>query len=132
MFAAAIAGVKSKISATVSMALWGVIAGIAALVACGFFTAALFVWLSDKYDSLIACLVVGAIFIALALLAIVVALILRQRAQRASTQHMMQLFADIATIGTGFNRSMKGPQGKYYLLGAIAAGWLLSKTMSRR
>lgn len=113
------------------MALWGAIAGFAGLVSLGFFVGAIYVWLSNRYDSLTACLILGGIFAFLALLAVAVAFILKRRAERASAQQMMLAAAEIASLGAAVTRSFKGANGKYYVLGAIAAGWILSKTMRR-
>jgi hypothetical protein len=123
---------KARISAILSNALWGVLAGVAALAAFGFFTAALFVWITTNYDSLTACLVLGGIFAAVAVLAMIIIMIRKRNARQRAVEEMLAVATAVSNIGSNFERNMKGPQGKYYLLGALAAGWLLSKTFLRR
>jgi hypothetical protein len=132
VLAAAIISLKAKMSAVISTALWGAIAGFFGLIAFGFFTGAVFVWISEKYDSFTACLIFGGVFALLAVIAIAVAMIRKRKANRLSRAQIMLLTAELANLGSSFGQAMKGPKGKYYLLAAIAAGWVLSKTMTRR
>jgi hypothetical protein len=132
VFTAAIASVKARLNATLSMALWSAIACLAGLVAAGFFIGAVFIWVSSKYGSVTACVIFGAVFAVMALIALTVGFILKRRAKRITSEQMMLMAADLASIGAAFGQTLKGSQGKYYILGAIAAGWLISKTMKRR
>jgi hypothetical protein len=132
LFAAALVSLKARLSSTLSTAVWGAAAGLAALVALGFFVGAVFVWLSDRYNSLTACVVLGLVFATLSVLALVVAAIRRRRAARVSAEQMMAAVSEMAALGANFGQTLKGRQGKYYLLAALAAGWLIGKTLSRR
>ncbi|MGB7259879.1 MAG: phage holin family protein [Pseudolabrys sp.] len=62
-----------------SLALWGVLAGVAASVALIFFTIAAYIWLSQRYDSLTAALTLAGIYLVLALVAFTVLFIVRRR-----------------------------------------------------
>jgi hypothetical protein len=59
--------------------VWAVIAAVASTVALVFLLIAAFVWLADRYGSLTAGLVLGGVFIVIALIAIVACLIARRR-----------------------------------------------------
>src|SRR5712691_7599382 len=59
--------------------IWAIIAAIASMVALVFLLLAAFIWLADRYDALIAGLVLACFFILIALIAIVACLIARRR-----------------------------------------------------
>ena len=56
-----------------------IIAAMAAMVAIVFFLVAAFIWLADRYDALIAGVVMGCVFLAVALIALVACLLVRRR-----------------------------------------------------
>jgi len=62
--------------------LWAIIAAIAALVAVVFLLIAAFIWLADRYDPLIAGLVLGGCFVLVALIALAVCLVLRSNTRK--------------------------------------------------
>jgi type VI protein secretion system component VasK len=59
--------------------VWAVIAAVASTVALVFLLIAAFVWLADRYDSLTAGLVLGGVFVLIALIAIIACLVTRRR-----------------------------------------------------
>jgi hypothetical protein len=59
--------------------IWAAVAAIAAPLALIFFLIAAFIWLSDRYDSLIAGVILGAFFLAVALIAIWACVMVRRR-----------------------------------------------------
>src|SRR5215471_18744237 len=61
------------------VAVWGAIAIVAAIVAAVFLLIAAFVWLAQRYDALTAGLVLGAVFIVVALIAFLACVITRRR-----------------------------------------------------
>jgi hypothetical protein len=61
------------------IAIWAIIAVIAALVAVIFLLVAAFVWLSDLYNGLVAGLVLGALFALIALVGLLACLLIRHR-----------------------------------------------------
>jgi TRAP-type C4-dicarboxylate transport system permease large subunit len=61
------------------VAVWAAIAILASVVAAVFLLVAAFIWLSDRYDPLLAGLILGGVFVAVALIAAVIAIIARQR-----------------------------------------------------
>lgn len=61
------------------IAIWAIVAIIAALVAVIFLLVAVFVWLSDLYDGLVAGLVLGGLFALIALIALLACVLTRRR-----------------------------------------------------
>ena len=61
------------------LVIWAIVAVIAAIVAVIFFLVAAYVWLADRYDGLIAGLVMAGIFALIALIAIIACLTSRRR-----------------------------------------------------
>jgi predicted lysophospholipase L1 biosynthesis ABC-type transport system permease subunit len=55
-----------------------IIATMAAMVAIVFFLIAAFIWLADRYDAVIAGVVMGCVFLVVALVALVVCLLIRR------------------------------------------------------
>jgi hypothetical protein len=59
--------------------IWAVVAVLAAAVALVFLLIAAFIWLADRYDALTAGLVLGGVFLGVALIALVACLMVRRR-----------------------------------------------------
>src|SRR5712672_1834754 len=59
--------------------VWAVIAAVASTVALVFLLLAAFIWLADRYDPLTAGLVLGGVFVVIALIALIACLIARRR-----------------------------------------------------
>ena len=82
VFDAPIANLKHKIDLALKSTIGGIVALAAALVALGFFCAALFMWLDERYGAIMAALVLGGAFTFVALVAVIVILILRRNSSR--------------------------------------------------
>lgn len=80
MLDALIANLKHKLDVAVKSTVGAVVAFAAALVALGFFCAALFLWLEARYGAITASLVLGGAFAVVALIAVIVILIVRHGA----------------------------------------------------
>lgn len=80
MFEAPIANLKHKLDLALKSTIGGAVACAAALVAVGFFCAALFLWLDERYGAITAALALGGIFAFVAVVALLVVVILRGRA----------------------------------------------------
>jgi hypothetical protein len=59
--------------------IWAIVAAVASMAALIFLAIAAFIWLADRYDAVIAGLVLACLFILIALIAIVACLIARRR-----------------------------------------------------
>src|SRR5712672_248744 len=94
------AGLSSQV------AVWGVIAAVAAMIALVFFLIAAFVWLADRYDPLIAGLVLGGVFVVVALIALIACLVIRrnnmERARRELAARSSANFLDPKLMAMGF------------------------------
>ena len=130
--------VKDRID-TAMKAGWCAIAGAAALVMLGFFCAALFLLMAERNGPIVACLVLGGIFLLIIIIAaIAFANIRRRRAQRgrlACANASARWWRDPAVIAAGLQigRTL-GAVGRalpLVLLGAFAMGLVLSRPGGR-
>jgi preprotein translocase subunit Sec61beta len=80
------------------VAVWAAIAVVAAVVAAVFLLVAAFIWLAQRYDSLTAGLVLGGVFIVVALIAFLACLITR----RSNVTRARLELASRDSAGTGF------------------------------
>jgi len=80
------------------VAVWAAVAVVAAIVAAVFLLVAAFIWLAQRYDALTAGLVLGGVFVLVALIAFLVCLITRRR---NVTRARLELAAR-DSAGTGF------------------------------
>ena len=137
MFQALISHAKAKVALAAKSAACGMIAALTALIALGFFSAAGFVWLADRFGAIDACLIVGGIFVLIALAAITVLLIIRRRPppRPAAKAAFAQAFADpqALAIGVEIMRMLGGRRAASIgLIGAFAVGLLLSRTVPKK
>jgi len=65
-----------------ALALWGIAAAIASLAALIFLSIAGYLWLSQRYDSLIAALILTGVYLLLAIACVFVLMLIRQRTIR--------------------------------------------------
>jgi hypothetical protein len=78
VFAHPIARLRHKIDLTVKTTACGLVVLMAALVALGFLCAALFMWLAQSYGAITAALVLAGVFVFVALVAVLVAVLMRR------------------------------------------------------
>jgi type VI protein secretion system component VasK len=88
------------------VAVWGVIAAVAAIIALVFFLVAAFIGLADRYDPLTAGLVLGGVFVVVALVALIACLVIRrnnmERARRELATRSSANFLDPKLMAMGF------------------------------
>jgi hypothetical protein len=70
---------QARIGVSPQIIVWSIVAALAATAAMVFLCIAAFIWLADRYDAVIAGLVLGGGFALLAVVAIVAGLIARRR-----------------------------------------------------
>jgi hypothetical protein len=126
--------VNDRIGTAMKATGWCVIAGVAALVMLGFFCAALFLWMAERHGPIVACLVLGGIFLLIMMIAaIAFANVRRRRAQRARLARadaVAQRWRDPAVIATGLQIARTLGVGRalpLVLLAAFAMGLVLSR-----
>ena len=129
-FAAAASRAGSVVrSAGQSAALYGAI-GLVGLVGAGFLVAALYIWLAEATDTLVAALLIGAGFLAIAGIALAIAMAQGKRKKRehqstAANTALLASTVSLATAGLRLASRAKGPLF-WPAVAAIAAGWYLS------
>jgi hypothetical protein len=126
--------VKDRIDTAAKVTGWCATAIAAALVMLGFFCAALFLWVAERNGPIVACLVLGGIFLLIFIIAaIALANVRRRRAQRARLARAnaaAQWWRDPAVIATGLQIGRSLGAGRalpLVLLGAFAIGLVLSR-----
>jgi Ca2+/Na+ antiporter len=113
---------------------WTVIAAIAATVALVFLLIAAFVWLADRYGSLTAGLVLGGIFVLIALIAVIACLVTRRRnmerarLELAARSSASTGFLDPKLLAVGFQI---GQAIGWRKLAALAAVGLLAAGLAK-
>lgn len=137
MFQALIAQVKAKAAFAAKSAACGAVALLTALIAICFFAAAGFVWLADRYGAIDACLIVGGVFVLIALAAVIVLLVIRRRPppQQAAKAAFAHAFANPQALAVGVEimRMLGGRRAASIgLIGAFVVGLLLSRTMPKK
>jgi ascorbate-specific PTS system EIIC-type component UlaA len=136
VFEAPIANLKRKLDLALKSTIGGVVAFAAALVALGFFCAAAFMWLAERYGGVTAALVLGGIFTFIALMAVITILILQRRAPPPPPpRKAAPLWADPALLATALDLTRVFGRKRLsvaVLVGAFAVGMLLQKTSRKR
>jgi hypothetical protein len=72
---------QARTGFSTQVVVWSVIAAIAAMVALVFLCIAAFIWLADRYDAVIAAVLLGFFFVLLALIALLAGMLARRRNQ---------------------------------------------------
>lgn len=138
MFTGLIEEIRAKIRLSIASLVWGGIAAAAGVAGLLFLSVAGFLWLSERYNPMTACLVLGIAYVLLAAIALTVVAIVRMRRPKvappppASTQP--QWWTDPVTIMTalqvvraiGITRLLP-----IAVLGAVAAGFALERSSKR-
>ncbi len=138
MFSGLIDELKAKISLSIASLVWGGIAAAAGVAALLFLSVAGFLWLSQRYDPITACVVLGIAYVMLAAVALTVVASVRNRRPRtpppAPASAQGQWWADPVAIMTalqvvrtiGITRLLP-----IAVLGVVAAGFMLERSAKR-
>lgn len=124
---------QSRTGLTAGVLTSAIIAVIAAIAAAIFLLVALFVWLADIYDSLIAGLAMGCAFVLIALIALLACVLVRRRnmerarlelAARSSSWLDPKLLATAVQIGQGIGwRRLASLAALGILVAAVTREW---------
>ncbi len=79
MFEPQIAGIRHKIDVALKTTVGALIALAAVVIALAFFCAALFLWIQARYGAIEAALVLGGVFVVLALIAFIAIVVVQRR-----------------------------------------------------
>jgi len=136
MFESLLAPWRAKYRLAISGTVCYAIAGLAGALALGFLLAALYSWLSQRFGSIIASLIIGGAFIIIAIIPIVI-YSAKQKAEEkrvaeAAAKARATQWISPATVSLGLqaarmlgkNRSIAAAG-----VGALLAGWLISQML---
>lgn len=133
---------KTKFATMLRAALWGAVAGGAGLASILFLLIALFVWTSDHYDAVTACVTLAIVLALIAGIATTLfVMVQRQKDARNKKQRVnaKPVWLDPVIVATGLDvvRILGGRRATMLALGALATTWLLTvapseSTSSRR
>jgi type VI protein secretion system component VasK len=70
---------RARTGFSTAVVIWAVIAAVAAVAAVIFLLVAAFIWLADRYDALVAGVILGCVFVVVTLIAIIACLLTRRR-----------------------------------------------------
>lgn len=133
MFQSLISHFKAKLALAAKSAACGMVAAVAALAALGFFAAAAFVWLCDRYGAIDTCLMFGTALVLIAAIAAVTLLVLRRRAPPPLP--LKSAFNDpkLLAVGLEIARTFGGRRAAAVgLIGAFVVGVLLSRGVPKK
>jgi hypothetical protein len=131
-----IGDIKAKVDATLRAALWGIMAAVCGMVGTLFLLIALFIWLAAQYDVLTACVILGLVFVVLALVAALVFTLsrrqseLRSRQRRARTAAQGWLDPRMLASALEIVRLLGSRRTTILFVAAMASGFLLSAVQS--
>jgi uncharacterized SAM-binding protein YcdF (DUF218 family) len=128
---------KAKIRLSIASLVWGGIAAAAGVTGLLFLSVAGFLWLSQRYDPVTACLVLGIAYVVLAAVALTVVASVRNRRVKIAppaSATQPQWWADPVAIVTalqlvrtiGITRILP-----IAVLGAVVAGFALERSAKR-
>jgi hypothetical protein len=136
MFANLLAPLRAKVQLAMTGAVCYAIAGIAGAIALAFGIAALFSWLAGLFGTIVACLIVAAGFVLLAIIPLIALSIARKREERrvmlAAAKARQSQWASPATLTLALQAArMLGKNRGIAVagIGAVLAGWLISQMM---
>jgi hypothetical protein len=125
-----IASVRHKLDIALKSTAGGVVAMVAAVVALGFFCAAAFMWLEQRLDPISASLILGGIFLALALAAVVAIVLVQRKPPPPPPPRHKSIWADPALLATALDvgRTL-GPRraATAVLIGAFLIGMMINR-----
>jgi hypothetical protein len=125
-----IASVRHKLDVALKSTAAGVVAMAAAVVALGFFCAALFMWLERLYGPIPAALIIGGIFLFVALVALLVVVLVQRKPPPPPPPRQKAWWSDPALLATALDigRTL-GPRraATAVLIGAFLIGMMINR-----
>jgi hypothetical protein len=129
VFDGPIASLKHKIDIALKSTVGGIVALAAAVVALGFFCAAAFMWLEQRLDPIAAALILGGVFLALALAAALTVVLVQRKPPPPPPPHKAW-WSDPALLATALDigRTL-GPRraATAVLIGAFLIGMMINR-----
>jgi Putative Actinobacterial Holin-X, holin superfamily III len=131
-----VGGISARVHATVRASMWGAVAGSTGVVGLLFLLIALFIWLSSQYDVLTACVVLGLLFVIVALAAALMFAQVRRRPDAPTAERVANPAApwwlEPWVLGSLLQvvRVAGARRTSILLVAALASGFLLSSIQS--
>jgi hypothetical protein len=130
VFEGPIASLKHKIDIALKSTIGGVVAMAAVVVALGFFCAAAFMWLEQRLDRISAALILGGVFLAVALGAALVIILVQRKPPPPPPPRQKSMWADPALLAAALDvgRTL-GPRrvATAVLIGAFLIGMMMNR-----
>ncbi len=130
MFEGPIASLKHKIDLALKSTLGGIVALAAVVVALGFFCAAAFMWLEQRFDPIAAALILGGVFVVVALAAVVAVVLVQRKPPPPPPPRQKLWWNDPALLATALDigRTL-GPRraATAVLIGAFLIGMMINR-----
>jgi len=131
-----LAPLRAKLNLALLSAVCYAVAGIAGAIALAFGIAALFSWLASEYGTIVACLIVAAGFVVLAIIPIIVLAMARRAEERrvllAAAKARQTQWINPATLSLGLQAARMLGRNRGIAMaavGSVLAGWLISQMM---
>lgn len=136
MFEAQIAGIRHKIDVALKTTAGALIALAAVVIALGFFCAALFLWIQARYGAIEAALILGGVFVVLALIAfIAIAVVQRRkpppRPPAAAATGRAPWWTDPAVLMAGLDVSRALGRRRGVTVGVLIAAFVIGALLPR-
>ena len=136
MFANLLAPLRAKVNLALTSAICYAVAGVAGAIALAFGVAALVTWLDAQYGTIVACLIVAAVFVVLAVIPIIVLAMARRAEERrillAAAKARQTQWINPATLSLGLQAARMLGRNRGIAMaavGSVLAGWLISQMM---
>jgi hypothetical protein len=130
VFEGPIASVRHKVDIALKSTIGGVVAMAAAVVALGFFCAAFFMWLERLYGPLPAALIVGGVFLFVALVAVLAVVLVQRKPPPPPPPRQKAWWSDPALLATALDIGRTfGPRraATAVLVGAFLIGMMINR-----
>ena len=131
MFDGPIARLRHQINIAWKSTVCGALAVAAALVACGFFSAAAFVWIGRSHGTIVACLALGGAFVVLAAGALIVALLLRRGKARPRGARRQTTWWNDPAMVAAIGEISGGLEGRRMTSAALASAFDVGLRLGR-
>ena len=136
MFESLLAPWRAKYRLAISGAVCYAIAGVAGAIGFAFLLAALFSWLSHQFGSIVASLIVGGVFIVIAIIPVLIYSAKQKKEEKrvaeAAAKARATQWISPATVSLGLQAARMVGKNRGIAaagVGALLAGWLISRML---
>jgi hypothetical protein len=136
VFEPQIAGIRHKIDVALKTTVGALIALTGIVVALGFFSAALFLWIEARYGAIEAALILGGAYVALALIALIAIAVVQRRKPplpppAAATTARAPWWTNPAVLMAGLDVSRALGRRRGVTVGVLLAAFVIGALLPR-